>query len=281
MMQSVNLPEISVSYAENGYYFPVEAISRSQAQTYRAQLEALEAATAGAELGNKYQLNYPHVIFQFANEIVRNSRILDVVEALIGPNILVWGSTFFIKEPHTESFVSWHQDLRYWGLQNDEGVISAWLALSPVNKANGCMRFVPKTHKLELVEHSDTFDEDNVLTRGQEANVDIDEASTIHVELQPGECSFHHGRLLHASASNHSDQRRIGLAINYISADNRQVVAKKDFAMLVRGVDNHHYFEHVPEPDADLSASAMAWHNKILSAQNEAMYEGVAEATVN
>ena len=276
-MQPINIPEIVSSYSESGYFFPIQAMDSSQAQIYRSQLEALEVANADIDLGNKNQLNFPHVIFQFANEIVRNSRILDVVEALIGPNILVWGSTFFIKEPHTDSFVSWHQDLRYWGLKKEDEVVSAWLALSPVNQANGCMRFLPKTHTSELLEHNDTFDDKNFLTRGQEANVDINEAETVHVELQPGEVSFHHGRLLHASASNNSDQRRIGLAINYISTQNRQVVAKKDFGMLVRGVDNHRYFEHVPPPDDDMSDQAMAWHNNILTAQNEALYDGAKQ----
>ena len=274
-MVSLNTQDIVTHYQEKGYYFPLQVMGTEQAQVYRTQLEDLERRNNEVELGNKNQLNFPHVIFQFANDIVRNSQILDVVEQLIGPNILVWGSTFFIKEPHTESFVSWHQDLRYWGLEKEDQVVSAWLALSPVNQANGCMRFVPKTHLGQLVEHNDTFDDDNVLTRGQQANVEIDEAETVHVELQPGQCSFHHGRLLHASASNHSDQRRIGLAINYISAQNRQIVAQKDFGMLVRGVDHHHYFEPVPPPEADMSANAMDWHNKILTAQNEAFYEGV------
>ena len=279
-MQPINLSKIVSSYQENGYYFPIQAMELSQAKIYRDQLEALEAASAGVALGNNSQLNFPHVIFQFANEIVRNSIILDVVETLIGPDILVWGSTFFIKEPHTDSFVSWHQDLRYWGLEKEDEVVSAWLALSPVIKANGCMRFVPKSHTSELVEHNDTFDDKNVLTRGQEARVNINEAQTVHAELQPGEVSFHHGRLLHASAANHSDQRRIGLAINYISAQNRQVVARKDFGMLVRGVDNHRYFEQVPPPDDDMSEQAMGWHNKILTAQNEAFYDG-AERKAN
>ncbi len=276
-MQSVNLSKVTSSYAENGYFFPLRAMSPSQARIYRSQLEALETASAGISLGNKDQLNFPHVIFQFANEIVRNSLILDVVEALVGPDILVWGSTFFIKEPHTESFVSWHQDLRYWGLEKEDEVVSAWLALSPVNQANGCMRFIPKSHNTELVEHHDTFNDKNFLTRGQEAKVDIDEAETVQVELQPGEVSFHHGRLLHASASNHSDQRRIGLAINYISAQNRQLVAKKDFGMLVRGIDNYRYFEHVPAPDGDMSDQAMVWHHKILNSQNEALYDGAKQ----
>jgi chlorinating enzyme len=265
--------DIADRFARDGYVFPVDVLSPDQAAAYRRDLEALEQQTRGDTLGNKNQLNYPHVIFRFAHEIVTHPKILDAVEALLGPDILVWGSTFFVKDPHTESFVSWHQDLRYWGLDSDAEV-SAWVALSPVMEANGCMRFVPGSHEGELLPHRDTFEDDNVLTRGQEAAVEIKEEDTVHVPLEPGQASFHHGKLLHASGANHSDERRVGFAINYISTSVRQTVAHEDFAMLVRGEDRHGHFQLVPPPSADLSEDAMAWHHHILTAQNEALYDG-------
>lgn len=264
-------------YRRDGYLFPVDIMDAGEAASYRGELESLEERVGDCKVGNKAQLNFPHVIFRFANEIVRNPRILDVVESILGPNILVWGGTFFTKEPHTESFVSWHQDLRYWGLNDEEGQVSAWLALSPVHKANGCMRFVPGSHKGDLVEHKDTFAEDNFLTRGQEAAVEIEEDKLVYAELDPGQASFHHGKLLHASGPNRSDERRIGFAINYIAPHVRQTVAKEDFAMLVRGEDPYGNFQHFPAPEADLSETAMAWHNRILTAQNEALYDGADE----
>lgn len=269
--------DVAERFSRDGYVFPVDVFSRDEAAAYRRALEELEQRAEGSKLGNKAQLNYPHVIFRFADAIVRDPRILDVVEAILGPDILVWGATFFIKEPHTESYVSWHQDLRYWGLDSDAEV-SAWVALSPVMAANGCMRFVPGSHAGELLPHRDTFAGDNFLTRGQEAAVEIDDGETIPVPLMPGQVSFHHGRLLHASGPNRSDERRIGMAINYIATDVRQSVAAEDFAMLVRGADRHGNFQLVPPPEADLSDAAMAWHRCILAAQNEALYDG-AEAS--
>ena len=265
--------DIADRFARDGYVFPVGVLSPDQAAAYQRDLEALEQQARGDKLGNKNQLNYPHVIFRFAHEIVTHPRILDAVEAILGPDILVWGSTLFVKDPHTESFVSWHQDLRYWGLDSDAEV-SAWVALSPVTEANGCMRFVPGSHKGELLPHRDTFEDDNVLTRGQEAAVEIKEEDTVLVPLEPGQASLHHGKLLHASGANHSDERRVGFAINYISTSVRQTVAHEDFAMLVRGEDRHGNFQPVPPPRADLSEDAMAWHRHILSAQNEALYDG-------
>lgn len=265
-------------YANEGFVFPVDVFTAEEAAVYRAQLETLEARLAGERTGNKGQLNFTHTIFRFANEIVRSPKILDVVESILGPDILVWGSTFFLKEPHTESYVSWHQDLRYWGLDDDEGQVSAWLALGPVNKANGCMRLVPGSHKNAIVEHKDTFDEANFLTRGQEADVEIDESAVVHCELEPGQASFHHGRLLHASAPNQSDERRIGFAINYVSPHVKQVVASKDYAMLVRGEDRYGHFLPVPPPEEDLSPEALDWHHRVLNAQNETLYDGAEQA---
>ena len=269
---------ITEKYYRDGYYFPVRAFDYEQAMAYRRELEALEARVGDAKLGNKEQLNFPHVIFRFAAEIVRDPVVLDHVEAMIGPDILVWGATFFIKEPHTESYVSWHQDMRYWGLDDENGQVSAWLALSPVTLANGCMKFAPGSHKGEMVEHADTFANDNFLTRGQEAKVEIDEDALVHVELAPGEVSFHHGKLLHASAPNRSDERHIGLAINYIAPHVKQTVAKEDFGMLVRGEDRHGNFRHVPPPAGDLDEAALARHTRIRAAQNEVLYDGAEDA---
>ncbi|MDX1400769.1 MAG: phytanoyl-CoA dioxygenase family protein [Kiloniellales bacterium] len=276
-MSAVALDDVAGSYAENGYCFPVDVFDEERAASYRRRLEQLERKIAGAKVGNKDQLNYPHVIFSFANEIVRSPSVLDAVERVLGPNILVWGSTFFIKEAGSRSYVSWHQDLRYWGLQDHEGMVSAWLALSPVTRANGCMRFFKGSHKSGLLSHKDTFDKENFLTRGQEAIVEIDEAGCVDVELRPGQMSLHHGLLLHSSRPNYSEERRIGLVINFITPQNRQVVGRKDYAALVRGEDRFRHFELVPPPEEDLAPESLHWHEKILSAQNEALYAEAAE----
>lgn len=148
------------------------------------------------------------------------------------------------------------------------------IALSPVTLANGCMRFLPGSHQGDLLPHNDTLAEANFLTRGQEAAVEINDDDVIHVPLEPGQASFHHGKLLHGSAPNRSHERRIGLAVNYIGAHVRQVVAREDFGMLVRGQDRYGHFQHLPAPAADLSDEALAWHKRILTAQNEALYDG-------
>ena len=266
----------AAQFEEQGYLFPVDVFSESEAAGFRSELERLESRARDGRVGNKGQLNYPHVIFRFVDRIVREPTMLDVVEEILGPDLLVWASTFFIKEARTDDYVSWHQDLRYWGLDDEDGQVSAWIALSDVTVEAGCMQFLPGSHKGEMVEHRDTYSEANVLTRGQEAIVEVDESAVVHARLKPGKASLHHGKLLHASAPNRSSDRRIGLAIQYVRPSVQQTVARTDFAMLVRGEDRYGHFEHVPSPREDLSEQARAWHNRILAAQNEAMYEGVS-----
>jgi non-haem Fe2+, alpha-ketoglutarate-dependent halogenase len=181
------------------------------------------------------------------------------VEDVIGPDILCWGSSFFIKEPHNPGFVSWHQDSTYWGLDPAD-VVTAWVAFSDSNAANGAMRVIPGSHLMDQVPHRDTFRPENLLSRGQEVTVDVDERQAVMLELAAGEMSLHHVRLIHGSDPNPSGMRRIGFAIRYIPTHVRQVAGSHDSATLVRGTDRHGHFEPEQRPDGDMSEAAQAHH---------------------
>ncbi|MDE0714980.1 MAG: phytanoyl-CoA dioxygenase family protein [Gammaproteobacteria bacterium] len=268
---------IRSSYAKDGFCFPIPVLGPGELKRYGSDLLRAWERGQALKLGNKGQLNFPHVLFPFAYEIVRHPGILDAVEAVIGPDILVWGGTFFFKPPHSGGFVSWHQDLTYWGLAETDGLVSAWLALEDVDRENGCMQFLPGTHQGGLRVHSDTWTANNILTRGQSVAIDEDACDIVHVELRAGEMSLHHGHLLHASGPNHSGRWRLGFNINYITPGNRQTVAPRDFAMLVRGKDRFGHFSHVDPPAGELDEAALGWHRRILDAQNDALYsEGAA-----
>jgi non-haem Fe2+, alpha-ketoglutarate-dependent halogenase len=243
-------------YQDLGYYAPVAVMSREEAAALRNALETFEAG-AGVLAGTLRQKS--HLLFTWLNDLIRHPRILDAVEDVIGPNILCWGSSFFIKEPRNPGYVSWHQDSTYWGLDPAD-VVTAWVALSDSTAANGAMRVIPGSHKLEQVGHRDTFNPENLLSRGQEVMVDVDEREAVMLELAAGEMSLHHVRLIHGSDPNPSDLRRIGFAIRYIPTTVRQVAGTHDSATLVRGVDRHGHFEAEERPDADMSPRAVAHH---------------------
>ena len=257
-------------YWRDGYSFPHRAVSAAEAGTLRSKLEAHEARAGGPLNGSLRHKT--HLLFPWLWDLVRNPGIVDSVEDLLGPNLLCWSTSFFIKEARDPAFVSWHQDATYWGLSSPD-VVTAWVALSPSTLESGAMRVVPGTHA-EQIKHRDTFREGNLLTRGQEVMVDIDGASAVDLLLEPGEMSLHHVRLIHGSEPNRAADRRIGFAIRYIPTSVRQTVGPRDSATLVRGVDEYKHFDAEPRPEHDMSEAALALHREITQRQAKILYAG-------
>jgi ectoine hydroxylase-related dioxygenase (phytanoyl-CoA dioxygenase family) len=261
------------AYRRDGYYFPVRAISANEATDYRRRLEAHERRT-GAPLQGNWR-HKTHLLFTWADELAHNATILDAVEDVIGPNILCWTTNFFIKEANSPGFVSWHQDATYWGLEPDD-VVTAWVAFTKSDLESGCMKVIPGTHTQSQIPHVDTFHQDNLLSRGQEIAVEVDESKAVDVLLQPGEISLHHIKLVHGSMPNRSSDRRIGYALRYIPTHVRQTKVR-DSAMLVRGVDTYRHFDAEPRPRRDLDEAALAAHADAVNRQVAALYQGTTK----
>jgi non-haem Fe2+, alpha-ketoglutarate-dependent halogenase len=260
-------------YRRDGFHFPLRVLTAEEARGYRDRLEAHERATGAPIAGN--MRHKVHLLFTWANQLARHPAILDAVEDVIGPDILCWSTSFFIKEAHSPSFVSWHQDATYWGLSTDD-VITAWVALADAPVESGAMKFWPGSHLKKQLEHRDTFDKDNLLTRGQEIAVDVPEGEGVDVALKAGEMSLHHVLLAHGSGPNTTGDRRIGLAIRYIPPHVRQLKVR-DSAMLVRGRDTHGNFDLEPEPKADLDEAALAAHRDAVDRNVKALYAGTGQ----
>lgn len=269
--RKVMKPEYMEHWRREGYFFPIRALSAEDAAGYLARMEACEAKH-GRIQGN--QRHKTHLLYTWADELVRNPVVLDAVEDILGPNILCWTTNLFVKEPHTPDFVSWHQDSTYWGLYPDDGVVTAWIALSEVTVEAGAMKFLPGSHHKEQIPHKDTYDEHNLLSRGQIAVTDVDEGSTVDIVLRAGEVSLHHIRMLHSSGPNNAAHRRVGLAVRYIPPYVRQTRIAEDSAMLVRGVDEYGHFVHEPRPRTDADADAVAAHAAAMARQVATYYQG-------
>lgn len=267
-------PEALQFYEEQGYYAPVRAFPAEEAARFRSRLEEFEREHPE---GNALLRLKTHLVLTWADELVRHPGILDAVEQVIGPNILCWGSGFFIKDADDPSFVSWHQDSTYWGLEPPD-IVTAWVALSESVVENGAMRVIPGTHKLDQVPHRDTFAAHNLLSRGQEIAVEVDAAKAVTLELEPGEMSLHHVRLIHGSDPNPSARRRIGFSIRYLPTYVRQVVGTRDTASLVRGVDTYRNFEPERRPDADLAPAALAQHAAITGQAKQVLMRDTVRA---
>jgi non-haem Fe2+, alpha-ketoglutarate-dependent halogenase len=249
------------AYRAQGYFYPVRVLAENEANAYRRRLEAFESSHGGP-LKREYRQK-THLLFPWLDELVRNADILGVVERVLGPDILVWQTAFFIKEAHDDAFVTWHQDSTYWGLSEPE-VITAWVALSASTVQSGCVRVIPGTHRLDQVPHIETAARNNLLTRGQEVAVEVCEADAVAMPLKPGEMSLHHIRTFHNSEPNRSNDRRIGFAIRYIPTHVRQLHVRDDTAMLVRGKDRFGHFELEARPTEDFAPEAVRYHAQIM-----------------
>ena len=253
------------SFTRDGFAFPLRALTPERAAQYRDELEATEALHADDATATKLLKGAANIVLPFAAEIMLEPTVLQPVRELLGDDLMVIGANLFIKEPHSPGFISWHQDLTYWGYENADEV-TAWVALSPATEQSGCMRFVPGSHR-SLVEHRDTFSETNMLSRGQEIAVDVDENDAVHVVLEPGEMSLHHGHMFHASGPNESDDRRIGLAIRYVTPAMRQTSGIKTYAHHVSGDDPFGNFELLPIPTATMTAESLELAARAIAVQ--------------
>jgi non-heme Fe2+,alpha-ketoglutarate-dependent halogenase len=252
-------PEQVAAYRTRGYLSPLPAIGTEGAATARRQLEAFEQQHGGEWPRN--QVLKPHLLLTWMDGLVRHPAILDTVEDLLGPDILCWSSRVFLKSPNDGGYVSWHQDVAYWGLDIAEDILTVWLALSPATRENGVMKVIPGSHR-HIVPHREGV-ANNLLLRGQEVAVSVDENEAAFMELAAGEMSIHHSLLFHGSEENRSGERRLGYAIRYIPTRVTQVPGlPRDGALLVRGTDRYGHFDAERSPAYDLAPEAVALHRK-------------------
>ena len=257
-------------YHRDGYVYPVPVMPAAEALGLRRQLEAYEA-TQGGQL-QAAQRSRAFLIFKWLDDLIRDPRVLDPVEQLIGPDILCWSTIFWIKDAGSKSFVSWHQDNTYWGLSS-RNVLTAWFALSEASVEAGCMSVLPGSHLGRTLEHEDTYHEDNMLTRGQAIKA-IDESRAVSMPLGAGEMSIHNYCLAHGSGPNLSGDRRIGVSMHFMPPQTRQIVGKWDCAALVRGEDRYGHFVPTPVPARDFDPVAVAFHAQAAKAMRDVLYAG-------
>lgn len=254
-------------YRTQGYCSPLRVLDKDEAQKYRDALEDCERAR-GRPL-TREEKSKPHLLFRWASELVRHPVVLDAVETIAGPDILVWDSTLFTKEAGGKEHLTWHQDLRYWGLEPGDQVVTAWIALSPSTRKSGCMRVVPSDRRPDLLPHKDTYTENNLLSRGQVVDAEVKDEDVIDIVLAPGEMSLHDVYIIHGSEPNLSDDRRLGFGVRYFPTSVRQRAKMRDSALLVRGVDRFGHFDLERQPDEFESSEAYGVHDELRKRRRE------------
>lgn len=254
-------------YHREGYLSPVRIISAEEAARCRQRLEDIERSMGGRFKGpgrTKFYLRY-----RWAWELATNKVMLDIAEDLLGPDILLYHNTSWLKQEADQAYVSWHQDNIYIGMDPCE-LLTFWIALTPSAEENGCMQVLPGTHKMgQLPLGEPDLRDSNMLPSGAISAFDYASVEPVSMPLAPGEASIHHGFTLHGSLPNVADQRRMGVTFLYIPAHVGQKGSRRTSAMLVRGEDRYGNFEPETPPISDDDPDAVARQER-----SAALYRG-------
>ena len=252
-------------YKDEGFVSPINVFSKEKANEIRNEIELIEKRIP-EELEKSGRYN-AHLISPLLDEVTHNPKILDAVQSLVGEDILVCGTTLFIKNPNEKGFVSYHQDAKYIGLEPYNWV-TAWVAITDSNEKNGCMRMWSGSHKDNLRDHDQRFNEDNLLTRGQTVE-NVPKEKTTPLVLEAGQMSLHHPTIVHGSELNNSNDRRIGFVIqSYIGTNVKQVLGKNS-VQLARGNDEFNYHEKIGRPQNLLDKK----DNRLKKQENDNLQE--------
>ena len=270
---STRCDDIAEAYGRDGFVCPSDIVDADEARAARADLDRAEAELAddAERLGLLHA--YPDRVLPSFDALIRNPNAVAAASAVLGPDLMVWSGSLFIKEANSPKIVSWHQDLTYWGLDDAEET-TLWIALSPSTVASGCMKFVPGSHKKRLVPHIDTFAANNLLTRGQEIAVDVKEEDAVAAELEEGQASMHHGHLFHASGPNTTSDRRIGAAVRYIKTSMKQHSGDRPLVALVSGEDRYGHFTVAGPPRGRLAEADFELCRRDAEIKRRVLYEG-------
>jgi hypothetical protein len=252
-------------WRRDGFLSPFPLLDAQELQACREGLERFERWLGGLVNGvpeMKWR-TMPYLVLPWAAKLACDPRILDVVEDLLGPDLLIYTSTFFIKEPHSPTIAAWHQDSTYYGLEPKEE-ITVWIALSEASEAAGCMEALSFGGAPRQLRHMSRVVQNSVNRASQVIVEPLDESRPVAMPLAAGSFSMHHGLCPHRSGPNNSNHRRIGLGLNYIPTHVRPVGAIRPAAMLVRGTDRYGHFELVEPAAAELTPEAVAVHERAV-----------------
>ena len=265
-------------YRADGFVYPVDALSEADVARYLEGLRSAEEHLGGSlmAIDKKFRGNL-HVLCRWMDELARTPAIVDAVEDLLGPDILLYTSRFFIKEPQSEGIAAWHQDSTYFGLRPFDHV-TAWVALCNANEETGALEFAVGSHVRGQLQQKSGLIKNSVNTAGQIIVEWFEQSQIERAILKPGQFSLHHTCVVHQSGPNRSRERRVGIAFSYIPTRTRYIGKRRMPASLIRGRDDHGHFDLQPRPEVDFGEIEMQRHDATFRAYIESFYEQLDDA---
>lgn len=261
-------------YHETGFVPCVDVMSEHEAEHYHQRLQEAEANYP--EQVNPVKRNNAHLVICCLDELAHHPVILGAVEDLIGADFSLWASVLFIKEAMSPHYVSWHQDATYMGM-NGHDFVTPWLALTHSNRETGCMSMIPGSHKNHIQQHRDTYEQDNILTRGQ--NIEgTDERKAVDLILKPGQMSLHHGEIIHGSQANKSAERRVGFALQSFMPPTISQTIGENYWLDVQGDNSARKGSiRLERPKRNADPANVAMRNKVDENLANILYHGAKQ----
>ena len=247
-------------YRGQGFLAPVDLMSEADAGQLYRNFRSLED-NCDEDVSQRFRIK-AHLPFPWLCNLIRQPRLLDAIEDIIGPAVLCWGASFFIKKPGDQRFISWHTDSFFYGTRPAE-TLTAWVSFNASDTESGCIQFIPGSHKTVAV-HELRPDPNNMSSNGQTV-IDVDESAAVNAVLKPGQFSLHHESVVHGSSPNRSDHARVGLSIHYCPPQVRETRFDGATAMLLRGTDTIGNWLPDPEPTDDFDPACIQMMDKTLA----------------
>jgi ectoine hydroxylase-related dioxygenase (phytanoyl-CoA dioxygenase family) len=239
-------PEQCDQYRRDGLVYPVPALDSAEVQRYRTSCDELEERLGGKP--RTIEVRQMHLHWPWAHELATHPAIVDCIEDLVGPNLLIWATELFIKHAQDAAVaIGWHRDRPYFGMVGGT-VVTAWVALSNSSFSNGCMRALPRSAERDRPP-AGRGGKEPLPPPGTAGHV-------VDVGLQAGEFSLHAPDVAHGSSPNLSDEKRVGFVIRYLTPDARPVHGRPT-VLLARGTDPFGHFARAEPPQPTDESGAL------------------------
>ncbi len=260
---------IREEFENHGFVSEIDVLPKERIEYYSEKCKAFIDSYSAHPNYSEWTYYRTELVLKWVSELASEKLLLDIVEQLIGPDILLWNAFLPIKPPGTEAYFGWHQDATYWPVTPKDQIVSAWVALSPVNQLCGGMQMARGSHLLGQLAHETTYDNSSMLKRGQQVTTSVNESEVYDIDLLPGQASFHHTLTLHRSGPNKSDLWRLGVGLNYVSAQVGPLPGYEDSAMPIRGDVKGSRFTFTQPPASDMDAMALKSYAAALQRQSK------------
>jgi len=252
-------PDHIARFRRDGFLFPIPLLSADELAPFRSGFAELEAAFGG----QLERIDMCHLFFPWAWDLATHPAVLDAVEDLLGPDLIIHGGVILCKYPRTPGYLAWHQDSAYSKLDS-QASLTAWIALADSTSANGCLRFVPGSHTGGVLPHPEIQDSDNVLRAGREVQLEIDPSEVVDAAIPGGAMSLHHHDVVHGSGANRADSQRIGFVVRFVALASATLDGP---VVLARGGDSGQPNLRRKPPTASTEEGVAAW--KAFQAERE------------